>query len=154
MPYQVFQYPLPGPADLAELNAFLGMHRIIAVQEHLLTTPSGGLLVFVVQTVEAPTTGSSPSLASKRIDYKTVLNEEEFALFSRLREERKTIASEEGVPVFTIFTNEQLAEMVRRPVRALPDLAAIDGIGPARVEKHGKRMLALLIESSTNHSPS
>jgi len=142
MPYHLFQYPLPGPTDMGELNTFLSTHRIVSVREEVLTTPSGALLIFVVQSVEgaAPPTGGS-----KRIDYKTVLNPEQFVLFCQLREERKRIAESEGVPIYTVFTNEQLAEMVRGPVRTLGEMAQLEGVGPARLEKHGTRFLSLLV---------
>lgn len=144
MPYHIFQFPLPGPADPGELNAFLESHRIVSVQEHFVPTPGGGLLVFVVQSVDSPSGGASSGSGSKRIDYKAVLEPEQFALFSLLREERKRIANTEGVPIYTIFTNEQLAEMVRRSVRTLPEMSRIEGIGSTRMEKHGARLLKTL----------
>ena len=146
MPYHLFQYPLPGSPDLGELNAFLGSHRIISVREEILPTSGGGILIFVVQSAGAPTPTAT---GSKRIDYKTVLSPEQFELFSVLREERKRIANAEGVPIYTIFTNEQLAEMVRGPIRTLDEMAQIEGLGPARLEKHGARFLALLPKQSS-----
>ena len=43
------------------------------------------------------------------VDYREVLKPEEFEMFSRLREWRKALAEKEGVPVYTLLTNEQLA---------------------------------------------
>lgn len=148
MPYHLFQYPLPAPADLGDLNAFLETHRVVSVQEHMLPTAGGGLLVFVVQSV-AQSSPAGPSSSGKRIDYKAVLDPEQFALFSLLREERKKMAQADGVPIYTILTNEQLAEMVRGPVRTLPEMAKIEGIGAARLEKYGSRLLEIL----TTHLP-
>jgi superfamily II DNA helicase RecQ len=54
-----------------------------------------------------------------------------------LRTLRKTLADQEGVPAYALFTKEQLADMVRRPVLSLEGLAGIDGVGQARVEKYG-----------------
>ena len=48
-----------------------------------------------------------------KVDYKEILTPEQFAVFARLRELRKEIASREAVPVYTIFTNEQLSQMVQ-----------------------------------------
>jgi len=72
-----------------------------------------------------------------RIDYKEVLNEQDFALFSKLRELRKQIAEKEGIPVYAVFTNEQLAEIVRRKVKTKTEMRKIEGIGEAKVEKYG-----------------
>ena len=49
-----------------------------------------------------------------RIDYKEVLDEKTFALFSKLREKRKVLAEKDAVPVYSVFTNEQLAQMAQR----------------------------------------
>ena len=54
------------------------------------------------------------------------------------------IAEAEGVPVYAIFTNEQLAAMVQRKATTAAGLAAIEGVGQARLEKHGPRLLAIL----------
>ena len=51
------------------------------------------------------------------------------------------------MPAYALCTNEQLAEMVRRPVQSLDSLAGIDGVGQARVEKYGGAFLRILKES-------
>ncbi len=57
---------------------------------------------------------------------------------------RKAIAQAEAVPVYTIFTNDQLAQMVQGRLAAKADLEKITGLGDARIEKYGERMLAIL----------
>ena len=59
------------------------------------------------------------------MDYGEVLSAEEFAVFSRLREERRKWAESEGAPVYTIFTNAQLADLVKRVPRSVEDLRAM-----------------------------
>jgi hypothetical protein len=51
-----------------------------------------------------------------KVDYREVLSAQDFAVFSKLREVRKGLAEKEGVPPYTIFTNEQLAAVVRQKV--------------------------------------
>ena len=53
-------------------------------------------------------------------------------------------AETEAVPIYTIFSNAQLAEMVKRRVQTAADLGRIEGIGKARLEKYGARLLAIL----------
>lgn len=79
-----------------------------------------------------------------RIDYKEVLSTEEFSVFSQLRDIRKQISQVEAVPVYTVFTNEQLAQAVQLRCRTKADLARIEGIGEVRIEKYADHILPLL----------
>ena len=56
------------------------------------------------------------------------------------------------MPVYTIFTNEQLAQMVKARAATKGDLEKIAGLGDARMEKYGARMLDVLNASwKTQH---
>ena len=75
-----------------------------------------------------PQAAPRPSPAAtkgKRIDYRDVLSEADFAVFKRLREWRKQVAAAEGVPVYTVFTNEQLATIVTTRPASLPALGKL-----------------------------
>ena len=52
-------------------------------------------------------------------------------------------------PVYTVFTNEQLAQMAETNVRTQADLEKIAGVGDARIEKYGPRFLELLQQHGT-----
>src|SRR5262249_30687608 len=90
---------------------------------------------------EAPTR-AAPNRG--KTDYKEVMAPADFAVFAQLRDVRKAIAQAEAVPVYTIFTNEQLAQMVTTRATTKAALARIDGIGEARVTKYGEQVLAVL----------
>jgi superfamily II DNA helicase RecQ len=77
-------------------------------------------------------------------DYKEILSPDDFAVFAKLRELRKEMAQAEAVPVYTIFTNEQLAQMVQDRCGSKADLEKVAGVGDARIEKYGPRFLGLL----------
>ena len=79
------------------------------------------------------------------MDYRELLKPEEFEVFSTLRDWRKEVAEKEGVPVYTIFTNEQLADMVRRRVSSKTQLKEIDGVGDGRLEKYADAVLGRLV---------
>ncbi len=157
MPYHLFQYALPGPADLGDLNGCLGRERVVEVRQHLVPTGGGATLVFVVQTAFAgtppPSPGQSGGGGKKRIDYRAELSPEDFAVFVRLRDERKRLAEAEGVPLYTILTNEQLADLARRRPATLAALAETAGLGPARLDKHGPRLLEALREAASAGNP-
>jgi hypothetical protein len=103
MNYRLFQYALPAPPELEDLNAYLAAQRVAAVAQHIVQTPGGAMLLFIVETVggrPGPAAGGEAS-GPTRIDYREVFGDADFSVFSRLREERKTIANTEGVPIYT-----------------------------------------------------
>ena len=67
-----------------------------------------------------------------------------FTVFARLRELRKDLANKEGVPVYAVFTNEQLAEIARRRASCLSHLKDIDGIGDSRAGKYGQAVISVM----------
>jgi len=120
-----------------ELNTFLRSKRVLAVEKVF----TGQGWAFCVEWLE----GGKPELSGKpRVDYKEVLSPDEFTLFSKLREKRRELARRDGVQVYTIMTNEQLAGMVRLKVNDIAGLRTIDGVGESRIEKYGSDFLPLM----------
>ena len=125
-----------------ELNAFLRSHRIINVEKRLIDGERGTGWVFLVEY--GNTEGKNPSnTQSQRIDYREVLNPVEYALYDKLRNLRKEIAEKAGIPVYAVFTNDQLAGMVKKPPKTTKDLLSISGVGEARVKQYGESYIKL-----------
>ena len=76
-----------------------------------------------------------------KIDYKEILSEKDFSLFSKLREARKKLAEENGLPVYAVCTNEQLAEIAKRRPKNLGDFMQIEGIGQGKADKYALTLL-------------
>lgn len=72
------------------------------------------------------------------------LDEVERARYHRLRSWRKETSLSSGVAPFTLLTNRQMLELARRAPRTLGGLAAVKGIGPKRVKRHGRVMLEVM----------
>lgn len=85
-------------------------------------------------------TASSPKLLNgrSRVDYKEIFAPAEFEVFPRLRGLCKEIATREAIPIYTVFTNEQLARFVQLRCRTRADLGRVDGVGEARLENTPK----------------
>lgn len=147
MPIRLFQYPLPTAEELPELNQFLASHRIAGVQREVVATAAGPLLLFIVDWVATDSATQSKGTSS-RVDYREVFDDDDFARFSRLRDLRKEMAESDGVPVYAVFSNAQLAAMLTRNCRTIADLNLIEGIGKARVEKYGRAFVAALNETA------
>ena len=62
----------------------------------------------------------------------------------KLRRWRTEMARSLGMPPYVIFHDRTLAELAGRPVANLADLAAVPGLGPAKLEKYGAALLELL----------
>jgi superfamily II DNA helicase RecQ len=71
---------------------------------------------------------------------------EDFALYAKLRDWRKITGEKESVPLYTIFTNEQLAAIAQQKIETLEELGALTGIGAARVDKYGQDVLTVIQE--------
>ena len=146
MPYRIITVSLRDEeAGSARLNQFLAGHRVLSVRDEFVADGENSFWTFRVEYLSSP--ADSPVRGdgvgkTGRIDYKEILSAGDFAVFVRLRDLRKRIAAEEGVPLFTIFTNEQLAAMVTNRCASLADLRKIDGVGEARAGKYGERFLA------------
>ena len=88
-----------------------------------------------------------PTRAKKKTKGTTALDEMTAGdrdLFERLRELRKQIAQEQGVPPYVIFHDATLMQMVNaRPTR-LDQLLELNGMGKTKLEKYGQAFLACL----------
>jgi superfamily II DNA helicase RecQ len=146
MAFAFFTVPVrdSGEAE-ASLNGFLCSHKILTIDRRWVDDGANSFWSLCIDYLKSSSTGGSRTLGLRnKIDYKDVLKSDEFALYAKLRELRKQIAQAEAVPVYTIFTNEQLADMVRTKVTTRAALSKIEGVGDARIEKYGPRFLEVL----------
>lgn len=148
---QMAFYAIPARGDAAmqeDLNLCLRSHRVLTVHREFV--PQGdnsywALAVEYMQGAASSGTGSASARSGKaRIDYKEVLSPVDFALFARLRDWRKVVAEQEGIPVYAVLTNEQLAAIATGRPTSIAQLREIEGIGEAKAGKYGEPVLDLL----------
>ncbi len=139
-----------------ELNGFLAGHKVVSIERHLIDQGVNSFWAICVDYLSHThgESGLNQNLSRSRVDYKAILPPEEFAVFSRLREFRKEAAQAEAVPVYALFTNEQLAQMVQRRCRCRSDLSQIEGIGESKIEKYAERLLPLLLTQEARQDAS
>ncbi|MFL6754626.1 MAG: HRDC domain-containing protein, partial [Sphingomicrobium sp.] len=65
-------------------------------------------------------------------------------LFDRLRETRRKLASETGVPPYVIFHDSTLREIAARKPRDLHELSQVQGVGTVKLERYGTALLEAL----------
>jgi superfamily II DNA helicase RecQ len=128
-------------AASAELNGFLRSHRVLAVDRRWVQQDGECYWSFCVDYLESGGGGSvSPGkngtgsgVGQGKVDYREKLSPEDFAVYARLRQVRKELAQAESIPVYTVFNNEQLAQMVRGRAKIRAALEKIAGVGEARI---------------------
>ncbi len=64
-------------------------------------------------------------------------------VFARLKEIRKQLALEEGVPPFMIFTDATLSDMVQRWPMSIKEFKRVKGVGAAKAAKYGAEFIAV-----------
>ncbi len=140
MKMKFFAVPAHAPEGAEEeLNRFLAGHRVLEIDRQVVQDSYWSICVTYL-----PGDGKAVPAKRGKIDYREVLPAAEFSVFARLRSLRKKMADEEGSPAYALFTNEQLAVMVRRRVTTAEELGQISGVGPSRVEKYGVAFLEIL----------
>jgi DNA helicase-2/ATP-dependent DNA helicase PcrA len=68
------------------------------------------------------------------------------ALFDRLKEWRRTRAAADGVPAYVVFHDATLAEIAERKPGDWADLAAVSGVGPAKLDRYADEVLAIVAQ--------
>jgi ATP-dependent DNA helicase RecQ len=69
---------------------------------------------------------------------------EDKELFEKLKGLRKEIAAKEGVPAYIVFSDSSLRDMCRKKPVSLVQFSAINGVGPAKLEKYGEMFVEVI----------
>ena len=91
---------------------------------------------------DASTRAQRPSVSTLRAAPKDSLADP--LLFERLRELRTELAEEEGVAPFVIFHDKTLRTIANQKPETPDALLEIPGIGDVKVERYGRRLLAVV----------
>jgi len=140
MQIKLFTIPIgDSGAAVEEMNRFLRGNKILEVENHLISNANGAYWCFCVRYIER--TFISGSATKAKVDYKQVLDEATFQKFSKLREIRKKVAADEGIPAFAIFTDEELAGLAKLETITEQTMLSVKGIGDKKVERYAKHFI-------------
>jgi len=133
------------------MNKFLGTHKVLEVEQKFYQNEKGAYWCFCVRTITgvAQFTGSFNNKV--KVDYKQVLTVDEFEIFSKLRECRKKIATDDAVPAYAVFTDEELAGIAKLSELTVTSLSTITGIGSKKIEKYGKLIIETINSKTDNN---
>ena len=134
MRYKFYHIPAMSPDQAeAELNRFCTEHHVLQTEREFVADGSNSYwAICVMYSDNSGSLATSKDARKNRVDYKEILSTENFAIFSTLRDLRKQIADREGTPVYNVFTNDQLAEMVQQRITSKTALGTISGVGAAK----------------------
>ena len=126
---------------MEEMNRFLRAHKVLEVEQRLISTRTGAQWHFCAKYLaNAPVSGGGGPRNPAKIDYKEVLDERTFAVFSALREIRKKIAEEDGLPIYAVFTNEELAGIAALSGITPETIKKVNGVGQKKADRFGVRL--------------
>lgn len=152
MQIKLFTIPIgDSGAAVEEMNRFLRGNKILEVENQLISNANGAYWCFCVRYVEkayVPAEEQRP-----KVDYKKVLDEATFQKFARLREIRKRVAAEEGVPAFAVFTDEELAGLARLETITPKTMLSVKGIGDKKVERFARHFITSEQQDETSRTP-
>lgn len=124
MNYKIFNIPVPeNQSETTHLNSFLNGIKVVSCTKELVTVDKAVFWSFVIEYYSDPKKSISDHPIKKEgVDYRELLSEEDFAIFS----------------------NEQLAQMVITKTTSKNQLSTISGIGEKKLEQYAPPMLELL----------
>lgn len=146
MQIRVFSIPMDGELQaLEEMNDFLRSQKVLSVEKVAVVDHGRHYWSICVEYLprragEASGTpyGSVSASSRPRLDYREILAKEDFDRYTRLRSLRKQLADAEAVPVYTILTNAQLADIARSVPQTKAELGRIEGVGPAKLDRYAE----------------
>jgi len=115
----------------------------IATFSVLKLTPRALRLLRAEETLELarPRVQEKTRKKKKRAGPVADLNEDDLRLFETLRELRRQLAAEQGVPPYVIFGDAALLEMSRERPASDDEFLEINGVGQVKLERHGSTFL-------------
>ena len=127
-----------------EMNKFLRSHRVLEVIQEFVSNKNSAYWCFSIKYLQEENKNYD-SKKKEKIDYRNVLDETTFKIFSKLREHRKQIAKNDAVPAYAVFTDAELAEIAELKEITEQNIKKIKGIGEKKTEKYGKLIADLQV---------
>ena len=75
-----------------------------------------------------------------------ILNTRGLAFFEELREQRREIAREKGIPPYLVFSDKTLVDMCVRLPMNREEMMEVNGMGAFKYEKYGEKFLACIMD--------
>ncbi len=131
----------------AGLRDFLKDKEVLSIRDHFFIKNDVPYLAMVVKYLPVRQE-IDPVMApqGKRDEsWRELISDADTGLFNLLREWRSKRSRQEGVPPYILFTNKQLAQIIKEAPTSLGGLEKIEGVGKAKIEKYGNEVLEITL---------
>lgn len=128
-----------------QIREFLKDKELIEAKDYLFVKNEVPYLTFVLRYFphRAEVDPKLSNKDKKQEPWRETLTEADMGIFNILRDWRSQRSKKEGVPPYILFTNQQLADIVKKRPQSLAELTQIDGIGKAKAQKYGEEILGM-----------
>lgn len=130
-----------------EIRDFLKDKELISTQEHFFIKNDIPYLTFILKYIphraDVELKAGSGEKDKRDEPWKNLLSEHDMGLFNILRDWRSQRSKKDGLPPYILFTNQQLAMIVKKRPQSMAELTQIDGIGKGKSQKYGDEILAI-----------
>ncbi len=89
-----------------------------------------------------------PARRARKTESRTPVGDADAALYSALKDLRKSLAAASGVPAYVVFSDATLLEMAARRPTTEEDLLRVSGVGPTKLDRYGAVFLEVLRASA------
>ncbi len=145
MQIKIFTVPVISGEQLnEELNRFLRSQKIVEIDKQVVVQGGNTYWSFCITYLPVANTTVMDSERREKVDYKKVLDERAFGVFTILRTLRKRIADREAIPAYAVFTDAELAEIAKIENPDAKKIRVIPGVGEKKIEKYGAELCQML----------
>jgi superfamily II DNA helicase RecQ len=145
MQIKIYTIPLfGGDWIVEEMNTFLRGQKILQIESQPMSDGANSSWTFCIRYL-AHDVAKSPNVPfrhlGQKIDYQAALDPASAARFGEYRQIRLHLSKKEGIPAYSIFTDEQLGQLAKMETLTLAQMKTVKGIGEKTVEKFGIHFL-------------
>lgn len=134
--------------DDGELRDFIKDKEIVSCDSSFFSRNGQQYLSLVVayhvSETEPEVSAETTRKTGKTAAWRSMVSDADMPLFNAMRDWRNERAKKEGIPVYVISNNTELAHIVTEKPKSLNALRAIPGIGKAKTERYGSDILKAL----------
>ena len=150
---QYFIVPVRAAEESSEaINKFLRSVRPLKMDRQFFDQGENSFWVHYIEYLGAvESSAGSPGQKRSQVDYKDVLSDEDFQVYSRLREWRNEKSVKEDIKAYHIFKNVHLAAFAQNRTVKKEDMAEVNGVGKGRIDKYGDEVIRIVTEVGAMH---